>query len=183
MIITTQRVLDLRPCAAWSRERIAAIVGDGVTPMQIATDERITISDRRWVLTRLCATLPDGQQRLVLWAASCAQDVAHLAADEDAARCAISVAIALATGCASADDTITATTTAVDATYVAAAAAAAATTAVAAAYAAAVAVAGIAAEAAAYAAAACATFTQKHLLDLATAMEDDRPRARGRIAG
>jgi hypothetical protein len=105
-VITVDDILALRPCGLWPLERIRAAVGAGKTPTQIARSGE-SISDRRWVLTQLCARTREGRNTLVLWAAGCAQDVRHLITNEetrDAADCAIQTAVAWAHGGATAED-------------------------------------------------------------------------------
>lgn len=96
------------------------------TTFAIATDARAPVEERCLVLTQLAARTVAGHRALVLWAAGCAQDVAHLvASDDDAARCAISTAVAWAQGCATAEDCYAAYAAVMDAAAAAIACAAA----------------------------------------------------------
>jgi hypothetical protein len=186
VLVTAAEIIALQPCAAWTEERIRRVVGRGKTPTQIAKLADASIGDRRWALTGLAARTDAGRRALVSWAAGCAQDVANLATDEDAARCAISMAVAWAEGCATTDEVRDAACAAYAsyayARYFAYAGAAAYAAAYAAADAAADAAAAVAYAAAATAAAAAAAgyaayayadsaLAEQHLLDLAAAME------------
>jgi hypothetical protein len=51
MIITVDQIISWCPCKEWPRERIAEVVGDGLTPLQIC-DLDISVEDRLWVLLR-----------------------------------------------------------------------------------------------------------------------------------
>jgi len=105
MKITTDDIMTLRPCPDWPRERVAAVVGAGINPTEIARHPDIPVDDRRWVLSQLLAVRD--LRALVSWACECAQDVRHLIADEaarDAVDCAIQTAIAWTEGAATAED-------------------------------------------------------------------------------
>lgn len=93
--ITAEEIIDLRPC--WRPEDIRVAAGTGVTLYQIATARDVSVSHRRWVLTRLASRTDAGRRALVLWAADCAQGVRHLiprGEARDAADCAIQAAVA-----------------------------------------------------------------------------------------
>ena len=73
-IFTAQEILDLNPCwiANGQTDLLRSLAGEGVTAMQIATDERVSIADREWVLTNLMARGPRPDlKRLIAW--SCDQ--------------------------------------------------------------------------------------------------------------
>jgi hypothetical protein len=165
--ITAEEIIALQPC--WSDDRIRTAIGRGKTPTQIAKAKDVSILDRRWVLTRLCARTADGRRALVLWAAGCAQDVRHVITDEDVraaayhTRVAASASYAAAYAAADAAD-------AADAAYAAASASASASASAAAASSADAAYA--AANAAAYAANATPHLAEQHLLDLAVTLEN-----------
>lgn len=173
ILLTTDTIMALCPCAAWPRERVAAVVGDGLTPAQLAAHKDVHSADRRWALTRYAATLPEGRRLLVRWAAGCAQDVVHLITDEDAhdaALTAICTAVAWTEGHATQEDCRAAGCAASDAAYAASADADTSASAYAAS-ASVVYVAANAASASAYAADASPSCTEQHLLDLVAALE------------
>ena len=85
MIFTYAEIAALRPC--WLQdgraELLRTLVGDDVTARQIAEDERVSLSDRRWVLCHLLARGPRPNLRsLIEWAARIALDDAALITDE-----------------------------------------------------------------------------------------------------
>lgn len=86
MKITTDDIMTLRPCSDWPRERVATIVGEGITPIEIARHPDIPIADRQWVLSHLLAVRD--RRALVQWACECAQDVRHLTATSAATSAA-----------------------------------------------------------------------------------------------
>jgi ATP-dependent Clp protease ATP-binding subunit ClpA len=51
-MITTDKVMALRPCDDFPRERVAAILGDGKTPLEIAEMSDVPASARLWLLLR-----------------------------------------------------------------------------------------------------------------------------------
>lgn len=85
-MITANDIISLDPC--WlhaytnGAERIRALVGTGVTALQIARDDRVSLDDRRWVLCHLLARGPRPDLRgLVRWEMHQALKVGHLVTD------------------------------------------------------------------------------------------------------
>ena len=67
--------------ACWSDEQIAALGVTEMSPRQLATDERIPLGDRLWVLCRSIWYLDESAARL--FAIESAAGAVHLAGDED----------------------------------------------------------------------------------------------------
>ena len=103
-MITADDIMILHPCPDWPRERVATIVGAGITPTEIARRPDIPIADRRWVLSQLLAVRD--RRALVRWACECAQDVRGTLDEDarDAADCAIQTAVAWTEGAVTAED-------------------------------------------------------------------------------
>ena len=68
MIVTTDMIMVARPCPGYSCERVRALVGDGLTPRQIAGLD-VPVLDRLWVLSYV--VLDDRRRRLL--ACDCAE--------------------------------------------------------------------------------------------------------------
>ena len=80
-LITYDQIAALQPC--WIRDGRAHLlreyVGSGVTARQISDDERVSVADRRWLLTNLLSRGPRADRMaLVRWAAQCAASSLHL---------------------------------------------------------------------------------------------------------
>ena len=51
MIITVKQIMEWGPCDEYSEDRVASLVGDGMTPRDIL-DLKIPLEDRLWVVAR-----------------------------------------------------------------------------------------------------------------------------------
>ena len=71
-IITIETVLSWHPCKAYPEKKIREIVGDGLTALQIANLEDISVEDRIWVLCHI-ETL--GEYLLHKFLIACAEHV------------------------------------------------------------------------------------------------------------
>jgi hypothetical protein len=50
MLITPEMVMAAGPCSDWTEERVRAVLGDGMTPREIAELEEVYLADRAWAL-------------------------------------------------------------------------------------------------------------------------------------
>lgn len=82
---------DIAGIRRFDRDWIRKHIGDGKTPRSFLSDKRLTSAEKRWVVIRLIARTRPGRIKLAAWVASVAQDVQHYIADQDYARCAISL--------------------------------------------------------------------------------------------
>lgn len=51
--ITTDLIMALRPCEDWPQERVSAVIGDGQSLREFASNSHISEADRIWVLAGL----------------------------------------------------------------------------------------------------------------------------------
>lgn len=96
MLIRPLDILGIRPC--FDMNYAVKHIGKGLPLVDFAEKENILFGERRWLIAAMTARTVGGFRALASWAAGCAQDVAHLADDQDSVRCAISVASAWADG-------------------------------------------------------------------------------------
>jgi hypothetical protein len=67
-VVTVTAIMDAKPCRGYTRERVAELVGEGMTPRQIAGLD-IPAKDRLWCLISLA--MDDRQRRML--ACDCAE--------------------------------------------------------------------------------------------------------------
>jgi hypothetical protein len=118
-MITLIDIKATSPC--WTDDKLEARVPkEGVSYMDIAIANDVSLSDRRWLMTQLAAKTAAGRNLIILWAAECAQSVQHNIPDGpllDASLAAIAAAVACAEN--NTEETRTAAKSAADAAYTA----------------------------------------------------------------